>query len=396
MKDKKEWLKIMYYSCLHILTASTSIAVITSILGFNLPTAFLFAGVGTLIFHVVTRNQLPVILGVSGLYVGSILVVTQDFGVSYAMGGIVFAGLVYLVFAYIMHRWQDKILVYFPDWLLSTTVLLIGLSLLPIGTGMMSSNLLVGLVSFAVVALVNMSGNARFNMFAMPLGVLAGTVVMLLTQGIDTSMTANVVTTIQLIPPKFALKPILTVAPLAVAVAFETLGDTKNSSDIIGKDIFKEVGLSRIFLGNGLATITGGLFGANAYTTYSENNAFVMLSRYYNPKAQLVASVLMMLMAFVSPVFKAISLIPTEAMGGVVTYLFAMIAVNAIKQMFNSPVNLITNDKVFVITSVMLGVSFMSFAIGGVDVSSVAVATFIGTILNIVTMRKKRRGGSDG
>lgn len=106
--------KVILIGLMHLLVSFTSIVVVTSILGFNLPLAFLFAGIGTIVFHIVTKNKIPVTLGTSGLYVGSILFVASTYGVSYAHGGIIMAGLIYIAFAMVMFKWQDKVIKFFP------------------------------------------------------------------------------------------------------------------------------------------------------------------------------------------------------------------------------------------------------------------------------------------
>ena len=167
--------KTILMGFMHMIVAFTSIVVITGALGFNLPLAFLFAGVGTLVFHLVTKNEIPVTLGVSGVYMGAILFVVEQYGVAFAHGGIVVAGLFYILFALIMFKWQDKILPLFPTWLLSTVVALIGLNLLPIGASLLTTDILVGLTSLVVTTLVSLIGNEKLGMFAVPIGVLAGT-----------------------------------------------------------------------------------------------------------------------------------------------------------------------------------------------------------------------------
>lgn len=387
----KELRSIIMMGISHLLVGFTSIVVVTRILGFNLPIAFLFAGIGTLVFHLVTKNKLPVVLGVSGLYVGSLLHVSSLYGVDYAMGGVVVAGVIYLLLGFVMLKYQWKVLSYFPDWLLSTAVLMIGFSLLPIGVSMMSSNYLIGLVSFTSVILIDLFGGKKFSLFAMPIGVFAGTLVGILTGAMDYSV-LNDPMIIQFMSPKFSWESILAISPIAFAVFFEMMGDSKNVSDVSGVDIYREVGLGRVSIGNGLATILGGMFGANAYTTYSENTAFVMLSKYKNPKAQLVTSFLMIVVAFVTPVSKVIMLIPPQALGGVVAYLFAMIIINSLKQIFNSGTDLNTDRKAFITMTTMLAISLMPITLGGVSVSSVAVATLIGSLMNfIITKIEKGR-----
>lgn len=383
MKDLK---KILMMGFSHLLVGFTSIVVITRILNFNLPIAFLFAGIGTLIFHLVTQNKLPVVLGVSGLYAGSILYVSNTYGVDYAMGGIVGAGLIYIILGLIMLKYQSKILNYFPEWLLSTVVMLIGLNLLPIGVSMMSSNYFIGVTSFVVLVIIDLFAKEKLSLFAMPIGVLAGTVLGFMIGEIDYSV-LNTSMNIEFILPKFSWESILAISPIAFVVFFEMLGDSKNVSDVSGVDIFNDVGLGKVAIGNGLATVIGGLFGANAYTTYSENTAFVMLSKYKNPKAQLVTAVLMIIIALITPISKIIMLIPQQALGGVVTYLFAMIIINSLKQIYNSKVNLNKDRTAFITMTTMLAVASLPITIGGVSVSSVSVATLIGMLMNFITKK---------
>ena len=378
--------EVIFMGVLHLLVAFTSIAVVTSIVGFNLPLAFLFAGIGTIVFHIVTKNKLPVTLGTSGIYIGAIIYVSTTYGTAYAHGGIIVAGFMYLVFAMIMFKWQEKIMKLFPMWLLSTVILLIGLSLLPIGTMLMGTNMLIAVSALTVTALIDLFGGKKLNMLSMPLGLLTGTLVLAITNGLDFTST---VASFEYVVPKFNWQSALAIGLISIPVMFEMMGDTKNTGDIIGKDVFKEVGVGRISLGNGLATMLGGIGGSNAYTTYSENTAFVMLSKYYNPTAQIWTGLFLILISFFAPIFKLIGIIPIEAFGGVITYLFALIAINAIKQISES-VNLNSNKQAFTIMIIMLAISTLSIMIGGISISSVAVATIVGVVLNTVSNNMKR------
>lgn len=382
-------LKTVFVGFLHFLVAFTSITVVTRIVGFNLPNAFLFAGISTIIFHLLTKNKLPITMGVSGLYIGGILYVAQNMGVEYAFGGIIVAGLIYILFGLAMFLWQDKVLKLFPDWFLSIVVLLIALTLLPIGVSLVKSSMLVGLSALLVTAIADIFLNKKYSIFAMPLGIFVGTIVAYFTIGLDFTLLTQTMA-LSFVIPKFSISAILSISIIAIAVIFEMLGDSKNVGDIIGINIFKEVGLGRISIGNGLGTILGGLGSSNAYTTYSENTAFVLLSRYYNPTAQLFTALFFIGIAFLTPVSQFIMILPLEAFGGVVTYLFSMIAVNSIKQIVNSGINLNEDKAVFGIMSLMISISFLSFIISGVSISSVAVATLVGLILNIILTKVKK------
>lgn len=378
MKDNKVFL--MGFS--HLLVSFTSIVVVTRILGFNIPMAFLFSGIATLLFHLITKNKLPVVMGVSGLYLGSIIYVANEYGQAYAMGGIVVAGLIYILFGLVMlnKSRQRRLMRLFPTWLLSATVMLIGLNLLPIGVSMFNSNMLIGVSAFLGVLVIDLMGSKHLKIFAMPIGVLIGTVIGAFTGAIDLAVLSESMA-LGIVTPKFSIPAVLAIAPVAFTVIFEMLGDIKNTSDIIGMDVCEEVGIGRVAIGNGVGTLVGGMFGANAYTTYSENSAFLMLTKYFNPKAQLITAVLMIIVA-VTPICNLVMLIPSEALGGVVAYLFAMITVNAIKQLMNSGVDLNKDHKVFIIITVMLVVAWTPVNIMGISFSPVSIATLVGVVLN--------------
>jgi uracil permease len=377
--DKQVW----FFGILHALVSFTAIAVVTKILGFSVPLAFLFAGVGTLVFHIVTKNVLPSVLGVSGLYIGSIMFVTQHYGKAYAFGGVVVAGLVYVIFAVLMYKWQEQVMKYFPNWLLSMVILLVTLNLIPIGVDIVKESMLIGLSALVTTAFVDLLGGKRFKVFAMPTGVIVGTIVAYLTTGLDFSVFSQEVK-IEYIAPQFNWQASLTIGLIAIAVLFEMMGDIKNIGSIINRDVFKEVGLWRISLGNGIATIFGGLGGANAYTTYAENNGFVLQTKYYNPNAQIITAFFFILMAFIPQISQLIMLVPLPVFGGVVLYLFCLIGVNAINNIMQSDINLKEDSHVLTIMTTMLAISSLSYVIGGVSISSVAIATIVGVILNFI------------
>jgi uracil permease len=387
-------MKNFAYGALHALVSFTAMAVVTSVLGLSMVYAFLFAGIGTLVFHLVTKNRLPSVLGVSGLYIGSILFVSQTFGLPFVFGGIITAGLVYIIFGLIMLKWQDKIMNLFPDWLLSIVILLIALSLIPIGVGLAGTNLLIAVVAIATTALVDISGIQKLRPFSMPLGILIATLVAFFTTGIDISFAFTPIE-FSWVAPQFNWQAMLTIGGVALAVLFEMMGDIKNTGSIIGKNVFKEVGVGRISIGNGLATLIGGFGNSNCYTTYSENNAFLIQTRYYNPKAQIWTALIFILLAFLTPVHSLILSIPTEAFGGVLVYLFSLIGINAIRNILNSGIDLNKDDKVFVIMSTMLAVSVLSFMIAGVAVSSVAISAIVGIVLHLIFNRRSDNDGTE-
>lgn len=368
---------------LHMLVAFTAMAVVTQVVGFSLQTALLFAGIGTIVFHFLTKHKLPVVMGVSAAYIGGILTISNTYGQAYAFGGIISAGIFYMLFSLVMFKYQRQVMKFFPAWLLSTVILLIGLSLLPIGVDLIGSHLAVGLAAFFGAALFDLFAKGQAKYFALPFGILIGTVVALLTIGLSDPIPP---TGFEFIIPRFNLSAILSIGLVAFPTIFEMLGDTKNTGDIIGIDVFEEVGVGRIALGNGLATIIGGLGGSNAYTTYSENAGFLLQTKYFNPHAQIWTGLFFILLSLFTPFLSFIQRIPTAVFGGVILYLFALITMNAVRQIGEALAdNAEDTHYAFQIMSIMVALSTIGFVFGGVAFSSVAVATFIGVILHVAT-----------
>jgi uracil permease len=375
----KNLLKNIYYGALHTLVAFTSIVVVTNIVGFNLANSFLFVGVGTLIFHLVTKNKIASVMGVSGSYIAGMIYVTKNFGLAYTLGGVIISAIMYILFSLIMFKYQNKLLKYFPDWILSIAVMMIGLTLIPIGKTMIMGNILIGLIALVVTALISLFGKNKISMFAVPIGILVATTVLALTTGIDlTPLSAT--HSLQFIVPKFNLASLTAIGIIGFTVLLELLGDVKNTGSCMKKDLFKEVGVGKIALGNGLASLISGFGSSLPITTYSENASFLLLSGYTNPTAQIITSIIFILLSFINPLLNLISLIPSFALGGVALFLYAMITINAIRDLAKTEI--LKNKREFTIISIMLSMFFIDFAIGGVTISSVAIATIVGLLLN--------------
>lgn len=360
-----------------LLVNITSVVVVTSVMGLNLPLAFLMTGIGTLIFHKITKNKLPSVLGISGMYIGSCLMITEKYGVEYALGGFIGAGVIYILISILFKLFSEKIYSLIPKWIVSFSVVLIGLSLIPIGSGLVKQDLLVGLSAIAVLLLVEFKGKGFIRLFSMPIAILTSTIVHIILNGfalVDVQQ-------LTFIAPKFNLESFLTISLIAFAVLFEAIGDCENTSDVVGFDVRKEVGLDRILFANGLASIIGGFVGSAPNTTYSEHNSSLILTEYKNPKAEKWTAIMFILLAFITPISSLLVSIPQSAFGGCLLYLFASVVVNGIKQL-SSDNSIATSKKKFIILSVMFSVFYIDFVILGVSISSIAIAMLVGIILN--------------
>lgn len=378
----------LYYGALHVAVSITSIILVSTIVGFNLPNTFLFVGIGTLVFKLLTRNKISGLMGVSGSYLAGIIYITQTYGKSYALGGIIISGLIYCIFGLIMLKYQDKVLQYIPKWLLSTAVMFIGLMLVGIGKVMIAGNIIVGVTAMAVMCLVSLFGNKKLSMFAIPVGILVSTLVQYLFFGIDTSV-LNQQIGFEFVKPMFNLPALTMIGIVAIPVLAELLGDMTFTGLAMGKNLFKEVGVGKIALGNGIGSIISGLGSSLPITSYSESASFIMLSGFTNPNAQIVTSFLYIAMAFATPLMKAAMAIPKFTLGGIALGLYALIIVNSLKEITKS-IDLDRNKREATIITLMVASFFIDYTIKGISINSIAVAVIIGLILNLIIPKTKQ------
>ena len=365
------------YSFVFMLINITSITVITSLTGLNLRMAFIASGIATLLFHKLTKNKIPSFIGMSGSFVGGMIAVSQSQGVEYALGGVIGGGVCYILMALAFFKYQDKILKYLPPYILNIGIMLIGLSLTPIGANLFSVDIVISAISLITLLVIELKvKNPKVKMFSIPIAILISTLVSFVVRGIPTIEPQ----TLEFIAPKFSLEAFTMISVVTLATLFEVLSDLKFAGDLIEVDTFKEVGVGRILLGNGIGSILSGLLGANNTTSYSENNSGVQLTKYKSGYAQVGASLLFILVALIPHALDIFLYIPQASFAGVVLYLFASITINGMRGLLGD----MHNKKKFMITCLALGLSFATYTIGGVTVSSIFVAVAVAIILNIV------------
>lgn len=369
----------IYYGFLHTLVAFTSVVFVSTISNFNIPVAFLTVGIGTIIFHIITDNKLASIMGVSGSYIGGMAVVSQQYGLEYVLGGVIVSAVIYVVFGLLMIKWQDRIMKLFPEYILNMAVLFIALTLIPIGTDIAKVDPAVAVAS--IIGVFIFDNIKQTKMFAMPLGVIAGFIVSVVKNGlISTSIETSIVIT----HPKFNVASFLTIGLVALAVVFETLGDIKNTGNAQGIDAFREVGVGKVLLGNGLSSLVSGSIGGLPLTTYSENVGFLYMTKYTRPNAQLFTAMFYIILAFIPNLINLIGYIPRPALGGILIYLFSLIAMNTFKEIS------IEGDKQGSITVAMIIGFFIAPFISSA-ISPIALAMIVGLVLNLVSMNRKGR-----
>ena len=391
--------------------------------GYGLPlsiqTTLLFAGLGTLLFHVCTKFKVPAFLGSSFAYLGGFSTVASlpayegmdpELKLAYALGGIVIAGLLYLVLALLFKLLgAKKVMRYFPPIVTGPMIIMIGLNLA--GTAITNAQTCwwLALVAMAIIVVANIWGKGMIKIIPILLGVVGSYIVAVIAtlcgaqlpdaSGVMQPLVnfvsvgeAHLIGLQKFVIAKFDVSAILVMAPIAIAAMMEHIGDISAISSTTGKNFIEDPGLHRTLVGDGLATAFAGMFGGPANTTYGENTGVLALSKVYDPRVVRLAAIYAIILSF-SPKFDAlVNSIPAAIVGGVSFILYGMISAVGVRNIVENQVDL-TKSRNLIIAAVMFvsGLGFSSvggitFTVGdaAVTLSGLAIAALCGVILNAI------------
>ena len=376
----------------------------------SIQTTLLFAGLGTLLFHVCTKFKVPAFLGgfeaVAKLDVGKFATMSGEEKLPYALGGIVIAGALYLVLALLFKLvGAQKVMRFFPPIVTGPIIILIGLNLSGTAISNASTCWWLALVAIAIIIVANIWGKGMVKIIPILLGVVGSYIVALIAGQVDFTEVgkADFVGLQQFVIAKFDLTSILVMAPIAIAAMMEHIGDISAISSTTGKNFIADPGLHRTLLGDGLATAVAGMFGGPANTTYGENTGVLALSKVYDPRVIRLAAVYAIILSF-SPKFDAlVNSIPTAIVGGVSFVLYGMISAVGVRNVVENKVDL-TKSRNLIIAAVIFvsGLGFSStggitFTVGGADITltGLAIAALCGVILNAILPGNDYKFGVD-
>ena len=385
----------------HVFAMFGSTILVPILTGLPVSVALFCAGIGTLIFHLVTKGKVPVFLGSSFAFIAAIKVVAATEGIEFATGGIVAAGCVYLLLAVLVFFFgADRIRKLFPPVVTGPVIMIIGLMLAGTAISYFTNtngwSYLVGVIVIATVIIVSLFFKGFFKMLPILFGLIVGYISCMIINafGVDIGLDYTKITDAALITvpefflPAFSVSAILMIAPIAIVTFIEHLGDISANGAIVGKDFFKDPGLHRTLVGDGLASIFAGLVGGPANTTYSENTGVLAATRNYNPRTLEIAAVFAILISFIGYISGFISSIPNAVLGGMCIVLFGMIASVGLRTLVENQVDF-KNQRNVLIVGIMLII-----AIGGLEIpimpeadlnlSGVALAAVVGIVLNLI------------
>lgn len=383
--------------------------------GLSVQVTLFFAGVGTLLFHLLSKFKVPAFLGSSFAFLGGFETVANlntgifkdmSYGekLPYACGGIVVAGLLYLVLAVIIKAvGVRKVMKFLPPIVTGPIIICIGLSLAPSAIGNASTCWPLALIALLVVIIFNIWGKGMFKIIPILLGVVISyaAAVIMNAMGMTNADGSAILDFASIsgagfagLPPfilaKFDLTAVFVMAPIAIASMMEHIGDISAISATTDNNFIENPGLHRTLVGDGLATALAGMFGGPANTTYGENTGVLELSKVYDPRVIRLAAVYAIVLSFIPKMAQIIGTMPSSIIGGISFILYGMISAIGIRNIVENNVDF-TKSRNLIIAAVILvcGLGLkegLTFSIGKatVTLTSLAIASIVGIILNAV------------
>ncbi len=387
----------------HVLAMFGATVLVPFLTGLNPSLALISAGVGTLIFHFCTKRIVPVFLGSSFAFIGALTLVLKEEGIGAIKGGVIAAGLIYVLMSYLVKVFGvQRVKSFFPPIVTGPIIMLIGLRMAPTALGMAGyahgkfdpKSLVVACVVIFVMVFITMMKRSFLRLIPILAAVIVGYTVAtfmgmvnfdLVSQakwvGLSPEATHDLLTL-----PQISLTGIIAIAPIALVVFIEHIGDITTNGAVVGKDFFKNPGIHRTLLGDGLATVAAGFIGGPANTTYGENTGVLAVTKVYDPAILRIAACYAIVLGFIGKFGILLQSIPLPVMGGVSVILFGMIASVGVRTVVDARLDF-SNSRNLIIASLIfvLGIAVDNIVLWKtVSVSGLALAALAGVILNKV------------
>lgn len=367
------------------------------------PNVALFgAGAGTLLFQVVTKRSVPIFLASSFAFIAPMMYGIQTWGVASTMGGLMMAGVVYVIMGGIIKvRGVGFIHRLLPPVVVGPVIMVIGLGLAPAAVNMAvgktgggdvqliahDTALWISAVSLTVTIILSVSAKGILKLIPIVGGISAGYITSLGFGVIDFTpvIQASWLAVPNFTLPEFNINAVLFMIPVAIAPAVEHVGDILAISNVTGKDYLKKPGLHRTMAGDGIATMAASLIGAPPNTTYSEVTGAVMLTKAFNPAIMTWAAVTAIVLAFVGKLGAVLQTIPVPVMGGIMILLFGSIATVGLNTLIKNQIDLHkARNLVIVAVTLVFGIGGMAFGIGEFSLQGISLCGIVAILLNLI------------
>lgn len=385
----------------HVLAMFGATVLVPYLTGLSPVVALFTAGVGTLIFHACTKNIVPVFVGSSFAFIGAIALVLQNDGIGAVKAGIIGAGLIYVLMSFVIKTFGvSKVQSFFPPIVIGPVIMVIGLRLSPVAIGMTGyangvwdlESLCIALSVIATMVFVSVRENSFFKLMPILIAVAVGYALSIALGKVDFSPIEKApwlgfgqeawhdITTW----PEFSWNGIMAIAPIALVVFIEHIGDITTNGAVVGRNFFKNPGIHRTMLGDGLATLFAGFMGGPANTTYGENTGVLAVTKVYDPMVLRIAAVYAILLSFVGKFGAVLQTIPTPVMGGVSIILFGMIAAVGVRTLISAKLDFAHSRNLIIAALIfVLGIGIKEVRLyESVSLSGLAIAAFVGVVLH--------------
>jgi len=443
VEEKLPIKKTLPLSLQHLFAMVGATILVPILVGLNPTVALFTGGVGTLLYILITKNILPAYLGSSFAFINPIITVSASLGGrEYALSGCIASGIVYLIVAYLVYKfgtnWIDKLL---PPVVVGPVVMIIGLSLarvaaiksaglfqevvkdgqiLDLAVNIIKSPVCwVSLFTLFVAVLGSVYFRGFFKVIPVLIGLVSGYIFAYILDliGLNTKLLNSLYPNNNYIPfinydviknakwlgipqftfPKFSMTAILSIAPIAIVTITEHIGHLLVTNNVVGRDFTKNPGLHRSLTGDGVATIVAGFLGGPPTTTYGENIGVMAITKVYSVWVIMWAAIIAISLSFVQKLGALIQVIPSPVIGGISILLFGVIASSGLRMMIENKVDLSETRNLVIVSVIMIiGVGGTKLQFFNIEFEGMALATFIGIILNFILPQKKIQKEIDG
>ncbi|MBR5803632.1 MAG: uracil-xanthine permease [Bacteroidaceae bacterium] len=365
------------------------------LVGLDPSVALFTAGIGTLIFHVVTKGMVPIFLGSSFAFIAPIVKATELYGLPGTLSGLVAVGAVYGVMsALVRFRGVGFVSRLFPPIVVGPVIMLIGLSLAGTGVDMAKENWLLAIISLLTTVAVSLFGKGLLRLIPIFAGIVVGYIVASVLGLIDFQpiLDAPWFAWPAFVRPEFSWEAIIFMIPVAIAPVIEHIGDVYAINEVAGKDFVKDPGLHRTMLGDGLACIAAALIGGPPVTTYSEVTGAISLTKITAPVVIRIAATFGILFSVLGKISAFLKTIPNAVLGGIMLLLFGTIASVGVNNLVKNKVDL-GNTRNLVIASLILtlGIGGAEMTIGNITIGGIGLSALVGVILNLILPSGKNK-----
>ncbi len=409
--------KMVVLGLQHMFAMFGATVLVPAITGLSVPATLLFAGLGTLLFHFLSKGKVPAFLGSSFAFLAGYGIIAPDKDIAllpYACVGVMWAGILYLIIAgFIKAFGAKKVMRFFPPIVTGPIIICIGLTLSSTAISSCADNWWIALAAIVVVIVANIWGKGMLKIIPILLGVVVSYSIAAACGSLDAGKVAEIGNAAWIglpvewsntvfglfgrdsIDKSLVITSIITIMPIAIATVVEHIGDICAISSTTGENFIEEPGLHRTMMGDGMATSLAAMFGAPANTTYGENTGVLAITKVYDPRVIRIAAYFAILFSFCPKFAALISAMPTATVGGVSLILYGMISAVGVRNVVENQVDFSKNRNVIIAALIMvlaIGIKYfyangaIEFTVFGCNIalSGLSVAAIVGIVLNAV------------